>query len=155
MKKWIGLLLVMLLLGTAIPLMGCAEEEVEKEAYASASIMSNYVWRGQKLSDSVVLQPNAGLSYNGFGFDLPDGQPQASEGGNGLDTPNGRLLVHAIIGVRTSGRIDEPPICELSDQPGRHSRPVCEITDSHQFIVPHGRHRTSPSETGPRLRLER
>jgi branched-chain amino acid transport system substrate-binding protein len=40
MKKWIGLLLVMLLLGTAIPLVGCAEEEVEKGDYVVGAIFS-------------------------------------------------------------------------------------------------------------------
>src|SRR4030042_6946485 len=40
MKKWIGLLLVMLLLGTAIPLVGCAEEEVEKEAYKVGAVFA-------------------------------------------------------------------------------------------------------------------
>lgn len=39
MKKWIGLLVVMLLLGTAIPLVGCAEEG-EKEAYKVGAVFA-------------------------------------------------------------------------------------------------------------------
>jgi len=34
---------------------------------ASLDFMSNYVWRGQKLSNASVLQPSVGITYEGFG----------------------------------------------------------------------------------------
>ena len=37
---------------------------------ASVGIFSNYVWRGQKLSNSYVIQPSVGITYNGFGANL-------------------------------------------------------------------------------------
>ncbi len=36
----------------------------------SVGIFSNYVWRGQKLSNSFVVQPSVGITYNGFGANL-------------------------------------------------------------------------------------
>lgn len=45
-------------------------EEAKVTGYASADIMSNYVWRGQKLSNSWVVQPSIGLSYSGFSANL-------------------------------------------------------------------------------------
>lgn len=44
--------------------------ETETSGYASVDIMSNYVWRGQKLSDSWVIQPSVGITYGGFGANL-------------------------------------------------------------------------------------
>jgi hypothetical protein len=37
---------------------------------ASVDVMSNYVWRGFKLSDGVVIQPSVGIIYGGFGANL-------------------------------------------------------------------------------------
>jgi len=37
---------------------------------ASVDVMSNYVWRGQKLSNSMVVQPSLGITYGGFGANL-------------------------------------------------------------------------------------
>jgi hypothetical protein len=37
---------------------------------ASVDAMSNYVWRGFKLSNSVVIQPSAGITYGGFSANL-------------------------------------------------------------------------------------
>lgn len=37
---------------------------------ASVGVFSNYVWRGQKLSNSYVIQPSVGISYRGFGFNI-------------------------------------------------------------------------------------
>ena len=53
----------------AVPATAIAEDTY-KEAYAEMSIYSHYVWRGTKLSDKAVLQPNIGFIYNNFGFDL-------------------------------------------------------------------------------------
>ena len=47
-----------------------AEEKKEVEGYASVDIMSHYVWRGQKLSNSWVVQPSVGISYGAFGANI-------------------------------------------------------------------------------------
>lgn len=44
--------------------------EIKTSGYASADIMSNYVWRGQKLSNSWVIQPSAGINYGVFGMNI-------------------------------------------------------------------------------------
>lgn len=45
-------------------------EETEVSGSASVDVMSNYVWRGQKLSNSYVIQPSVGITYGGFGANL-------------------------------------------------------------------------------------
>ena len=45
-------------------------EDIKTSGYASADIMSNYVWRGQKLSNSWVIQPSVGITYGRFGANL-------------------------------------------------------------------------------------
>jgi uncharacterized protein (TIGR02001 family) len=47
-----------------------AMAEVAKTASASASVMSNYVWRGLKLSDSWVIQPSATVGIDAFSFNM-------------------------------------------------------------------------------------
>lgn len=42
----------------------------ETSGSASVDFMSNYVWRGQKLSNSMVVQPSTGITYGGFGANL-------------------------------------------------------------------------------------
>ncbi|MEW6569943.1 MAG: hypothetical protein AB1390_02025 [Nitrospirota bacterium] len=44
--------------------------ETKTSGYASADIMSNYVWRGQKLSNSWVIQPSVGITYGNFGANI-------------------------------------------------------------------------------------
>ena len=45
-------------------------EEPKTSGYASVDVMSNYVWRGQKLSNSWVLQPSVGITYGVFGANI-------------------------------------------------------------------------------------
>jgi hypothetical protein len=45
-------------------------EETEVSGSASVDVMSNYVWRGFKLSDDFVIQPSVGITYGGFGANL-------------------------------------------------------------------------------------
>ena len=51
-----------------LPISGFSQElsTADVEGNASVSFMSNYVWRGQKLSDKAVLQPTVGISFKGF-----------------------------------------------------------------------------------------
>ncbi len=44
--------------------------ETETSGSASVDVMSNYVWRGIKLSNSYVVQPSVGITYDGFGANL-------------------------------------------------------------------------------------
>jgi hypothetical protein len=45
-------------------------EEAAISGHASVDVMSNYVWRGQKLSRSWVVQPSVGITYSGFDANL-------------------------------------------------------------------------------------
>jgi hypothetical protein len=45
-------------------------EETGTSGYASVDVLSNYVWRGQKLSNSWVVQPSVGITYGGFGANI-------------------------------------------------------------------------------------
>lgn len=47
-----------------------AEESPEVSGSASVDFMSNYVWRGFKLSNGFVIQPSVGITYGGFGANL-------------------------------------------------------------------------------------
>jgi len=44
--------------------------EIETSGSASVDVMSNYVWRGQKLSNSWVVQPSVAITYGVFGANL-------------------------------------------------------------------------------------
>lgn len=45
-------------------------EEPKISGSASVDVMSNYVWRGQKLSNSWVIQPSVGITYGSFGANI-------------------------------------------------------------------------------------
>lgn len=45
-------------------------DDIKTSGYASADIMSNYVWRGQKLSNSWVIQPSVDITYGSFGANI-------------------------------------------------------------------------------------
>jgi hypothetical protein len=45
-------------------------EEPKVAGSVSVDVMSNYVWRGQKLSNSWVVQPSVGITYGGFGANI-------------------------------------------------------------------------------------
>ncbi len=50
---------------------------------ASVDVLSNYVWRGQKLTNSWVIQPSVGITYGSFGATLwanYDSDSQVDEG---------------------------------------------------------------------------
>lgn len=47
----------------------CAED-IKTSGIASVDVMSNYVWRGQKLSNSWVVQPSVGINYGVFGANI-------------------------------------------------------------------------------------
>jgi len=45
-------------------------EDAKVSGYTSVDVMSNYVWRGQKLSNSWVIQPSVGIAYGSFGANI-------------------------------------------------------------------------------------
>lgn len=45
-------------------------EEIKTSGSASVDVFSNYVWRGQKLSNSWVIQPSVGITYGVFGASI-------------------------------------------------------------------------------------
>ena len=49
---------------------GAYAGEIKTSGSASVDVMSNYVWRGQKLSNSWVVQPSAAITYGVFGANL-------------------------------------------------------------------------------------
>ena len=44
--------------------------EIKTAGSASVDVMSNYVWRGQKLSNSWVIQPSVTVTYGVFGANI-------------------------------------------------------------------------------------
>jgi uncharacterized protein (TIGR02001 family) len=69
MKKLLTLGTVLGLLLSFVPALR-GVMAAETSGSASVDFMSNYVWRGQKLSNSMVVQPSTGITYGGFGANL-------------------------------------------------------------------------------------
>ncbi|RMG00170.1 MAG: hypothetical protein D6726_11735 [Nitrospirae bacterium] len=65
MAVWLTIVLTVLLGNT-----GAFAEKPDVSGSASVGVFSNYVWRGQKLSNAYVIQPSVGITYNGFGVSL-------------------------------------------------------------------------------------
>lgn len=70
MKKAFVLGVVLLMFAAPLYAEEMKQSEPKVSGEASIALMSNYVWRGIKLSDGFVVQPTAGLSYAGFGMNL-------------------------------------------------------------------------------------
>jgi hypothetical protein len=49
---------------------GAYAEDPKVTGFASVDLMSNYVWRGIKVSNSWVVQPAAGITYGNFGANI-------------------------------------------------------------------------------------
>jgi hypothetical protein len=45
-------------------------DAAETSGSATVDVMSQYIWRGQQLSEEVVIQPSVGITYEGFGANL-------------------------------------------------------------------------------------
>ncbi len=61
---------LMVVLILSISATGIYADDIKKSGYASMDAMSNYVWRGQKLSNSWVIQPSVGINYGAFGVNI-------------------------------------------------------------------------------------
>jgi len=62
--------LVTLMIMIMVVISAAYAEETTTAGSASVDIMSNYVWRGQKLSNASVVQPSVGVTYGGFSANL-------------------------------------------------------------------------------------
>lgn len=69
MKRMKGMVAAVLLLVALLPA-GAFAEDVKTSGSASVDVMSNYVWRGLKLSNSWVVQPSVGIGYGAFSTNL-------------------------------------------------------------------------------------
>lgn len=67
MKGFRKAILMVLALSLIAP---AAWAETDTEGWALVDFFSSYVWRGQKLSDNWVIQPDIGVYYGGFSADL-------------------------------------------------------------------------------------
>jgi hypothetical protein len=64
-------LIAALALGSAVAASAPARaEEVSGEGTFSAAVASRYVWRGQTLSEGIVVQPTVGVTLGGFSANL-------------------------------------------------------------------------------------
>jgi len=68
--KGLRILIVSIILVLGFSIGSLYAEEPEVSGSASVDVMSNYVWRGFKLSNSNVIQPSVGIIYGGFGANL-------------------------------------------------------------------------------------
>ncbi len=55
-----------------INMAGAFAGDNKTEGSASVGVFSNYVWRGQKLSNSLVVQPSVSISYDNLDSDYSD-----------------------------------------------------------------------------------
>ena len=69
MKK-ITIFIVAVVLTAGFTFGPLAASAAETSGSASADVMSNYVWRGVRLSDEFVIQPSVGITYGSFGANL-------------------------------------------------------------------------------------
>lgn len=68
--KRVTIFVITLILAVGFTLSSTYVKAAETSGSASVDVMSNYVWRGFKLSNSVVIQPSVGITYGGFGANL-------------------------------------------------------------------------------------
>ncbi|MDQ7786020.1 MAG: hypothetical protein RDU01_00260 [Thermodesulfovibrionales bacterium] len=80
-------ILVLAMIITAMAAGSLYAEDIKAEGTVSADVMSNYVWRGQKLSNSWVVQPSVGIAYGVFGANIwasyDSDRPEATSGDTG------------------------------------------------------------------------
>ena len=68
--KGLRILIVSIILVLGFSIGSLYAEGPEVSGSASVDVMSRYVWRGIKLSNSYVVQPSVGITYGGFGANL-------------------------------------------------------------------------------------
>jgi len=68
--KGLRLFVLSVLLTCCVSVGSLYADEIKTSGSASVDVMSNYVWRGQKLSNSWVIQPSVTITYGVFGANL-------------------------------------------------------------------------------------
>ncbi len=68
--KNLSILILSVVLMFGVSISSLYAEETKVSGSASVDIMSNYMWRGIRLSNSYVVQPSVGITYGGFGANL-------------------------------------------------------------------------------------
>lgn len=68
--KRTGKIILMAVLVLALGFSAAYADEPKVSGSASVDVMSNYIWRGQKLSNSWVVQPSVGIAYGSFGANI-------------------------------------------------------------------------------------
>ncbi len=68
--KSLKIIVITMILALGFSIGSLYAEEPEVSGSASVDIMSNYMWRGFKLSESYVIQPSVGVTYGSFGANL-------------------------------------------------------------------------------------
>jgi hypothetical protein len=68
--KSLGRVLLAAVMAVAILAGNVYADEPKVTGFASADVMSNYVWRGIKVSNSWVVQPSVGITYGDFGANI-------------------------------------------------------------------------------------
>ncbi|NWF75520.1 MAG: hypothetical protein HXY53_02930 [Nitrospirae bacterium] len=63
-------ILILALMITVMMAGSICAKDIKTSGSASVDVMSNYVWRGQKLSNSWVVQPSVGITYGVFGVNI-------------------------------------------------------------------------------------
>lgn len=82
--KGLRLFVLSVLLTCCVSVGSLYADEIKTSGSASVDVMSNYVWRGQKLSNSWVVQPSVAITYGVFGANLwanYDSDSKIDEGG--------------------------------------------------------------------------
>ena len=82
MRKKICLVIITILVVTALPAFAEKAKGPEVSGSVSVDVMSNYVWRGQRLSEKFAVQPSVGITYNGYGANLWSNWDSDYSGGN-------------------------------------------------------------------------
>jgi hypothetical protein len=70
MRKVRGSMIILMFLLQAVFTVSVFAAEPKVSGTASVDILSNYVWRGQKLTNSWVIQPSVGITYGGLGANI-------------------------------------------------------------------------------------
>jgi hypothetical protein len=69
--RTLKILIVVLMLLLSMVFVGSVfAAEPKASGTASVDMMSNYIWRGQKLTNSWVSQPSVGITYDNFGANI-------------------------------------------------------------------------------------
>ena len=104
MKKISIMVLALLITCVSIPgMVPAVAAETETAGYASVDFMSNYVWRGQKLSNSWVLQPSVGITYGAFdaniwaNYDSDQYETDSSDSGHGEFTETDVTVSYSLV----------------------------------------------------------